>query len=434
MPTPARSLAFQFLLRPTRTGPHIADWLASGPPSALPERDGAFLRELLLGLLRRRGEMDKVLLALSSRPLGELEPAVLAGLRLGAYQLVHMRVPAHAAVGEAVDLVRTRSPRAAAFVNAVLRRLAREGPPPGPDPARSPGDWLEWQGSLPGWLAVRWLRCLGPERAIQRARTFLEIPPTFVRLNPRHEDAALRCDSEGLLLEPTFVPGAFRLTAGHPRLLLEAGILHIQDLASQAVAHIAHSSGRVLDSCAAPGGKTMLLADLAGADGCVVGAEVHPRRVLLLRRLLDRWGATDVWVVRADLEHAPFASSFDTVLVDAPCSGLGTLSRNPDIRWRVNEPDLSRHAERQLRLLDCASHLVRPGGRLVYSVCSLEPEETVDVIAAFTARNPRWSHQPLPPWIPARCGVGDALTIAPEMDSADGFFAVVLGPCRSDSL
>ncbi len=433
MPTATRGLAFDFLLRSSGRGPHVADWLASSGPSALPPRDAAFLRELLLGVLRRRGEIDHVIEGLSARPLAELTPAVLAALRLGAYQLIHMRVPHHAAVAESVELARAAAPRAAPFVNAVLRRLAREGPPAGPDPGRSPRAWLEWQGSLPPWLAERWMRSLGSERAVRRARAFLEIPPAYVRLNPRHDDAPDRCKAQGIVLAETLVPGAYRVESGNVRELMETGRVHVQDLGSQAVAHLAAGPGLTLDACAAPGGKTTLVADLGGNRAHIIAAEVSSRRVASLGRLVKRWGSESVSVVRADLRHPPFGVLFDTVLLDAPCSGLGTLARNPDVRWRVGEADIARHAERQSQLLSSAARLVRPGGRLVYSVCSLEPEEASAQIETFLDAHAGWHPATLPAWAQG-IGAELALELVPEDNLGDGFFAVLLRRSASDTL
>src|SRR5687767_12346448 len=181
MPTPARRLAFRILGEVERAGPTLGDRLAAPDVLALDTRERAFLHELLLGTLRRRGEIDHALAARLDRPLARLEAPVLAALRLGAYQVLRLRVPDRAAVSESVELARSASPRAAGFVNAVLRTLSREGAPPLPDAGQDPLAWLTTGGSLPRWLAERWLARLGAERAVRRARALLDPPPVFFR-------------------------------------------------------------------------------------------------------------------------------------------------------------------------------------------------------------------------------------------------------------
>jgi 16S rRNA (cytosine967-C5)-methyltransferase len=424
--TDTRRIALSVLLDVDGRGPTLGDRLAAPDVEALAPRDRAFLHELVLGTLRRRGALDAALAPLSTKPLAELDAPVRAILRLAAHQIVHLRVPDRAAVSEAVDLAKERAPRGSGFVNAVLRRLAREGPPPEPDPARDPLAWLTTRGSLPGWLASRWLDRFGAAAAVARARVLLEEPAATVRLNPRHADAESRAVAAGLTLERLTVPGAFRVAAGRPQELAAAGVLHAQDEGSQLVAHLAAAPGRTLDACAAPGGKATLVGDLVGTHGVVVAGEIAPVRLRTLAALVARWGAPNVHVVAADGLRPPFHGGFDTILLDAPCSGLGTLARHPDIRWRVQPEDLPRHAKRQGALLDALSQALRPGGRLVYATCSSEPEENEDVVTRFLERRRDFRVLPLPAWAePFR----DAASVRtrPETHGGDAFFAVVLG-------
>jgi 16S rRNA (cytosine967-C5)-methyltransferase len=186
------------------------------------------------------------------------------------------------------------------------------------------------------------------------------------------------------------------------------------------------TSGRlVLDACAAPGGKALAIADGLDPGASLVAAELSPPRLAALARQARLWGATNLHVVAADAARPPFRVGFDTVLLDAPCSGLGTLGRRPDIRWRLSPSDIERHASRQAQLLDALGPLVGPGGRLVYSVCSLEPEEGNDVVSAFLARNGEFEPAPLPPWA-ARFASGPFVATRPERDGADGFFVASL--------
>jgi 16S rRNA (cytosine967-C5)-methyltransferase len=425
---PAREVAHRVLARVAGRDT-LADALAAPAVERLDERERAFLHELVLGTLRRRGWLDHVLSGLASRPLEHVTPAVLDALRLGAYQLLFTRVAPHAAVSESVELARRGEPRSAGFANAVLRRLQRDGPPPEPDPAADPLAWLTSAGSLPAWLAERWLRELGPGSAVARARALLVAPPTHVRLNPRVPDAHAQVRAAGVELRPTAVPDALE-AEGRVAGVAERGLLYVQDAASQLVARLAATDGLALDACAAPGGKSLVLADAGGVRARVVAGEVSRRRLATLVRLASRWGATNVLPLAADALRPPFAAAtFDAVLLDAPCSGLGTLARNPDIRWRIGPGDIPRQADRQRALLDAVAPLVRPGGRLVYAVCSTEPEETDEVLRPFLAAHPELELDELPAWARPFADA-DAVRTEPARDRADGFFAAVLRSLR----
>jgi len=425
MATAARRHAFRILLALEQAGPTLPDLLAHDEVESLPGRDRAFLHELLLGTLRHRGALDHALAPLVHRPVEQIDPEPLAALRLGAYQLLHMRVPARAAVAESVDLARASAPRSAGFVNAVLRRLSREGPPTPPDEKTDPLAWLTTTGSLPRWLAERWLARLGPEVAVARARAFLERPPLVLRLNPRVPDARSRAEAAGVELRPLVVPGAWEAGGAALAPLAADGTLYVQDQGSQLVAHFAASRGSVLDACAAPGGKSTLIADLGGARSSIVAAEVSLPRLRSMAKLVRRWGSPNVTVVAADALRPPFRRGFDAVLLDAPCSGLGTLGRNPDIRWHLTSADVLRQARRQRELLLSVSGLVKPGGLLVYSVCSTEREEGEDVVESFLAANRSFKTFPLPVWATPFANGPFARTV-PERDRGDGFFVAPL--------
>jgi 16S rRNA (cytosine967-C5)-methyltransferase len=428
MPSPARILAYRILSENERGGALLAERMAAHDVEPLDRRERAFLHELVLGTLRSRGRLDAALAHASDRPLGELDAPTRTALRLGAYQVLRLRVPDRAAVSESVDLVRAEAPRAAGFVNAVLRRLARDGAPPEPDAVQDPRQWLTTIGSLPDWLAERWLARLGAAEAVARARAFESVPPTVVRLNPRRPDAAARVAEAGITLEALRVPGAWRATGDAPTALVAAGAVYVQDQGSQMIAHLAARDGRVLDACAAPGGKSTLLADLGGARTCVIAADMSRPRVRTLATLARRWGAATVHVLAADARRPPFARAFDSVLLDAPCSGLGTLGRNPDIRWRARPADLARHAERQREMLDALAGLVAPKGTLLYATCSLEPEENEGVVEPFLDASPAFVAAALPDWAGAFASGPFARTL-PERDGGDGFFAARLVRC-----
>ncbi len=430
MATPARRLAAAVLAQVASQRGTLADALADEAIERLDTRERAFLHELVLGTLRRRGWLDHVLESLTTRPLGRTRPAIRDALRLGAYQLLYLRVPPHAAVSESVALTRAADPRggSAGFVNAVLRRLQREGPPPEPDPDDDTVSWLTTAGSLPRWLAERWLARLGAEEAVARTRAFLEPPPNGFRFNPRIGDAAARATASGLEMQESVVPDAWEATGGPLAALAAEGVVYVQDVGSQLVARLAARAGTVLDACAAPGGKALLIADAIGSSGHVVAAEAAPRRLRTLVELSARWGATNISVIGGDALHPPYRRPFDSILVDAPCSGLGTLGRRPDIRWRLGPGDVQRHAARQRALLEALHPLVRPGGRLVYSTCSVEDEENEGVVEPFLEAHPGFRPETLPPWS-SRFAVGPFVKMSPSRHRGDSFFAACLARC-----
>jgi 16S rRNA (cytosine967-C5)-methyltransferase len=421
--TAARRLAFEVLTDAER-GHRLAQRLARPDVEALTARDRAFLHELVLGTLRHRGWLDHALAGAVDRALGGIDPTVLTILRLGANQILRLRVPDRAAVSESVDLARAVAPRATGLVNAVLRRLAREGAPPEPDPRADPIRWLTTVGSLPRWLAERWHARLGPETARARAAALLETPPVVFRVNPRARDAESRLAAEGIVAEPMIVPGARRLREGSLTALAAEGLVYVQDQGSQMIAHLAaESGGPILDACAAPGGKATLLADLGAAP--VVAADISPARLVTMAALVTRWGAANVHTVGADARRPPVGRPLQAVLLDAPCSGLGTLGRHPDIRWRARATDLSGHARRQRELLEGVAPLVTAGGTLVYATCSLEPEENEEVVEPFLEAHPEFTRAPVPAWADAFRD-GRFLRTRPERDGGDGFFAAPL--------
>lgn len=424
MPSAARVRAFAVLRALDADRGTLAEQLALAEPGLDDPRERGFLHELVLGTLRARGRLDHALACLLDRPLLRVDAGALAALRLGAYQILDLRVPDRAAVSESVELVRSEAPAAAGFVNAVLRRLAREGAPALPDPERQPEAWLTSAGSLPAWLASRWLKRLGPAAAVARARASLEKPRTTLRLNPRAPTARQSILEAGIELAPSSLPGAFEARNGRLAGLAEAGLVYIQDEGSQLVAQLASGPGLILDACAAPGGKATLMADLA-EDRFVVAAEPGARRREAMAVLMRRWGAPNLCLVGADARRPPFeAGSFDHLLLDAPCSGLGTLGRHPDVRWRTVEPDILRHSRLQATLLGSLAPLVRSGGRLVYATCSSEPEENEQVVSAFLSTDSRFRLAPLPAWAGAFADGPYART--GRHAPGDMFFAAVL--------
>jgi 16S rRNA (cytosine967-C5)-methyltransferase len=372
-----------------------ADRVLRSAVDGLDERDRALAQRLAYGTVQRVRTLDHAIDTLGRRPTRKLDPPVLASLRLGAYQLGYTDLPAHAVVDDAVELVRrARLERAVPFTNAVMRRLAEgirpliDALPEGP-----------LKHSYPDWIWDVWRRDWGEEDALALMRAQNEPPDLEVRL--------VRGDPPG---EPTDVPGAYRVDRIDPQ-AVAAGRIYPQSRASQLAAIVVGSQdgGRILDVCAAPGGKASML------RGEVTAVEINPGRARQLRENLSLLGADHVHVLEADgTELPPGLEGFDGALVDAPCSGLGVLARRPDLRWRAKPlPEL------QLELLRAAADRVKPGGTLVYSVCTLNADENEAVVDALGLEPeplgeewPQYAHPKRPEFVLTR----------PDRDRTSGFF------------
>jgi 16S rRNA (cytosine967-C5)-methyltransferase len=378
--SPARLLAFDTLRKVGRGG-YASDLLASG---ALPldSRDAGLASEIVFGVLRYQAQLDFLIEHYSGRPIHKLDFEVLLALRMGIYQLRYLdRIPAHAAVSQSVDLVKSAGFRSAVgFANAVLRKVGREA-------VAWPNRAVEL--SHPEWLLDRWELEFGRETAALIARANLQPPETYIRIPPGS------VTGPEISVAPTEIPGCYRLLAG------EAGAFRIQDIGSQSVVPLLElaPAQRFLDLCAAPGNKT---AQALESGVRAVACDFHAKRVEMLKRL----GAD---VVHLDgTRPLPFGKRFDRVLLDAPCSGTGTLSRNPEIKWRLQPSDIQDLHDRQVLLLRNALETLAPGGLLVYSTCSLEREENDGVVEALGLA---------PVHIMRRI---------PGIQSGDGFFAAVI--------
>jgi len=382
--SPARVTAFE-VLRLVEQGGYAADLLANRS-GGLDSRDAGLASEIVLGSLRYQGQLDFLIEHFSGRAAPRLDPEVRIALRMGLYQLRYLdRVPAHAAVSQSVELVKCARRRSAAgLVNAVLRKVHRD-PAPWPDRAT--------ELSQPAWLLERWERRFGPETAAKIARANLAVPQTYLRVPSEPRASA----SGGLILEPTEIPGCFRLVAGEP------GAWRIQDAGSQSIVPLLELAPghRFLDLCAAPGNKTAQALEYGVR---AVACDCHWSRLRLMKSLGCEL------VVLDGAAPLPFACRFDRILVDAPCSGTGTLARNPEIKWRLQPSSLLELHQLQVKLLRNALERLAPGGRLVYSTCSLEPEENEEVVSSTG--------------IPA-CVLGVHRRL-PGIHPGDGFFAAVL--------
>ena len=347
MISPARVAAFDALGEVASTKADLPAALAAVRPVLADERDRALATDLVTGALRWQNELDFLIAHYAGRPVARLDFEVLQILRLGAYQLLHLdRVPASAAVNDAVALTRrAKKSSAAGLVNAVLRAISRNRRKlPLPRREETDLDYLEVALSHPRWLAARWRERFGFADA-EKWELFNNTPaPVTIRVNrlkTNGPDLSQALAAHGVQLRPCrYAPDGFIVTSGNPLRtpLAASGLFFVQDEASQLVSLVGspHAGESILDACASPGGKTTAMAAAAGEEATVVAADVRNARMQLLRNTVRSSGASNIRLVQADLERGlPFGPSFDLVVVDAPCSGLGTLRRDPDIRWRA---------------------------------------------------------------------------------------------------
>jgi 16S rRNA (cytosine967-C5)-methyltransferase len=447
MIAPARVAAYNALLAVSARRADLPSAVASARSTLVDERDRSLVTDIATGVQRQRALLDHLIGVFSKRPVERLDPEVVEVLRLSAYQLLrHGRVPASAVVDDAVKLARRAGKRSAAgFVNALLRTISRQRDrlpiPPRPtafDDRAAVLDYLSITLSHPRWLVARWYDRLGFE-ATEAWLHFNNAPaPLTLRANPlrlKGDNLASRLAHAGIVVRSArFAPDGFIVEAGQHAAAagLEAGSFVVQDEASQLVALLAGDRpGRlVLDTCASPGGKTTALAAAMRNEGMLIACDVRNRRMELLRRTVGTTGATNVRLVQADLRvPLPFTRRFDCVLVDAPCSGLGVLRTDPDIRWRREERDLISLSTAQQKMLDHAADAVAPGGRLVYATCSSEPEENEVVAAAFlgghqefVAVDARDASEALPAALVDQQG---HLRTLPHLHGLDAFFGAV---------
>lgn len=384
--SPARRAAFDILLRVDRESAFAAELLHSEKLDRLSTADRGLTMEIVMGVLRWRSRLDEAIGSASARPVSKLDVEVLTALRMAAYQLRYLsRVPAHAAINDSVELVKRAHKRSAApLVNAVLRKLASEKVDSEIAPERTAA-YLAREFAHPQWMVERWIAEFGFDRAELVCRYDQAVPTTAIRLDNAAIEREL--EAEGVALAPgALLANARTVTAGEitrTRAFLE-GRVFIQDEASQLVAALVGRGSRLLDCCAAPGGKTAAIAT-RNPTAEIVAAELHGHRAELLRK---RVRASNVRVIQADALQPPLTGGFDRVLADVPCSGSGTLARNPEIKWRLEPSELGDLHQRQVAILRAALRQLVPGGRAVYSTCSLEREECEAVIEAVLQNAP----------------------------------------------
>ncbi len=434
MPAPARHCAFAVLRRVFEDGAW-ADRALRGEAErlGLDARDLALATRLAYGAVQRRATLDHVIETLSGRSLDRLEPAVVAALRLGIFQLVYLdRVPDHAAVGESVELAKAESRGGAGLVNAVLRRAAREAAAlVGALPDGTPEE-AALRHSHPEWIAQLWWDTFGAGTARALMAADNEPAEAALRANTLRITAAELAQRLPVEIEPSGEDGLIldEPFDAHGSSEWREGLFMPQSRAAMAVARVlAPEPGeRVLDLCAAPGGKTTHLAALMRDEGELVAVERHKGRAEALRRTAARMGASCVEVRVADAAE-PAGGTYDRVLVDPPCSDLGTLASRPDARWRKTADQPEQLARTQGAILRAGADALAPGGTLVYSTCTISPTENERVIDAFLADRPEFEADDLRREVPVwqHPSVPFHLQTLPHRDGTEGFFIARLG-------
>ena len=434
--SPARAAAFDILLRVETQDAYASELLHSERLDQLSPADRGLATEVVMGTLRWQSRLDSSIAANSSRAIAKLDTQVLIALRIAVYQLMFLdRVPARAAINESVELVkRARKTSAAPFANAVLRKIA-DSPRVKPGTAEVATQPAE-RFAHPAWLVERWVANFGLEKSAAICRYDQQVPATSIRVES--DDILHELEGEGVFLAPGALLTSARVVTGgdltQTRAFREAGVF-IQDEASQLVAALVGRGSRILDCCAAPGSKTAALA-ARNPEAKIVAVEIHPHRAELLRR---RVHAPNVQVITGDALALALQGGFDRVLADVPCSGTGTLARNPEIKWRLKPVDLVDLHAKQVAILRAALQHLAPGGRAVYSTCSLEPEENEAVVEEVLRASESWrlvdcriELQRLKETEELAAGnidmlvAGPFLRTIPGVHPCDGFFAAVL--------
>jgi 16S rRNA (cytosine967-C5)-methyltransferase len=447
----ARTIAFDVLSRVEASGAYASDALHQALDKPVKPADAALATELTMGVLRWGGLLDFLLNHLSNKPVSRLDTPVAIALRLGLYQLRFMhKIPARAAVHESVELVkRARKASAGTFVNAILRKASDQSLVPADKIVRSdlpPAERLAILHSHPQWMVERWLARFGESETT----ALLEANNRAPRLTCSLNSAAARgfvfeeLGREDIKVEPgRLLANAFTVQGGSPSRTkaFREGRISIQDEASQAVPLLlgVQQGERVLDLCAAPGGKTALLARAVGERGFVVAADIYVHRLQAAEAQFARLHLGRIGLVAVDAEKPlPFSAQFDAVLVDAPCSGTGTLARHPEIRWRLSAAQLAEFHALQVNILRNAIAQAAPGAKILYSTCSMEPEENEEVVAEALRNGGVRRAQAqemvnaLVPYlaqgVEAKRFINDnaEFRTLPHGDGADGFFATLL--------
>jgi 16S rRNA (cytosine967-C5)-methyltransferase len=438
--SPSRAAAFHILLRTERDRAYASELLHSESNANLSTADHRLATELVMGVLRWRSLLDDEISAASSQKLQRLDLEVLTALRLGVYQLRFLsRIPARAAIFESVEIAKAQRKRSAApFVNAVLRKVATADVSDITKEIQSATDppTLAARSAHPGWLIERWTQRHSLETARAICLHNQSIPSTSIYTQDDETSAEL--SRSGVQLSPgMLLATARRVDSGDltNTAAYREGRVAIQDEASQLIALLVGNGNRISDCCAAPGSKTALLAK-QNPEAQIFASDLHPHRARLLRGLTK---SANVHVLAADARDLPYGVLFDRILADVPCSGTGTLARNPEIKWRLVPSDLLDLQARQIAIVKSTLPLLSPNGRLLYSTCSLEREENEDVLSAvlekavgFKLVDCRLELQRLQSSGELLCKDIDSLLSGPYLRTlpglhpCDGFFAAII--------
>ncbi|HSE89086.1 MAG TPA: 16S rRNA (cytosine(967)-C(5))-methyltransferase RsmB [Candidatus Binatia bacterium] len=408
-------------------------------------RDRALLTELVYGTLRWRGKIDARLNLHFRRSLADTDPFVRNLLRVAFYQLLFLdKIPDYAAVNEAVQLAKAHGGnKVAGFVNAVLRNFLREK-----DSIAEPQPTNDWQVALaneyshPGWLINKWLDYFGREETEALMRANNEIAPLVLRVNSckssREALLALLLKSGVSAVATRWSPVGIWVKSRSPVDRLpgfQEGLFQVQGEASQLVSYLLspQKGERILDACAAPGGKTTHVAELMADTGEVIALDKSEKGIDKIRENAARLGLTSPRAAKADIRHplpAEFRSSYDRILVDAPCSALGTLRSHPEIKWHRNESDIKRLAHLQKHIIDQVVHYLKPGGVLVYSTCTLTKDENENVVEDFLEDHKEFVLEDAAVYLSGRASFlvrGSYYMALPHRHNTDGFFAARMG-------
>jgi 16S rRNA (cytosine967-C5)-methyltransferase len=408
--------------------------------SGLSSRDRALVSELAYGIQRNRGKLDYIIANFSRKPIDKIEPEVLDLLRLGVYQITEMRVPDHAAVNETVELAKKRlHSGSVSFINAILRNTSSgygEISWPGRDDF---GTYLEIMYSHPRWLADYILEYSNQDKDLAeahcKANNFFKGLTLRVNLSKLDRESLLskiRTEDGRAYTSPRLREALTDVFVSWDGLqeLLNKGLCVVQDESSMLVSQVVRPEPNmtIIDSCAAPGGKAIHMAQLGGEDCRVFALDTNPSRLEALRNMADRLGVKNVIPIEGDgtLLNKYVERPADAVLVDAPCSGLGTLRHRPELKWRRAPEELQTFSETQLALLEGAAAMVRPGGGLVYSVCTFSSEETTHVLDTFSGRHPEYHLENvsvyLPPHLSSYVSRQGYIQLLPHLHDMEGMF------------
>lgn len=401
----------------------------------LEDLDRRFFTELVYGVVRRQNYLDAVIVHFTKKSVKKLSLFVLEILRLGVYQLLYMdKVPSSAAVNESVKLTKKVAPGTDRFVNAVLRNVDRQREDIGVDAlATSEEERISYIYNQPLWLVRLWIEQRGLEETIDLCEWFNETPLLTARVNTlrmSRQDLLEELSLANWVVKPShMIPDAI-IIKSHKGQLQEAkwvqeGLMTFMDEASMAVAYAVQPQQhmQILDTCAAPGGKTLHMATLMGNTGTIVATDIHEHKVELLQANAKRMGISNVQAQQGDatVKEAQWKDSFDVVLVDAPCSGLGILQKKLDMRWRKEESQLQELPKLQQQILQNASSYVKVEGRLVYSTCTINTLENEGVVERFLQENPNFVLEDVAPLLPF-AAEGPMVTLLPHVYDMDGFF------------